>query len=547
MRKAPDMWRRWNERMGYGLHRLQLQIACRGVELCKPGGRLVYSTCSLNPIENEAVVCALLRRYTGALRLCEPLEQIPSLKRARTLETWRVRAECGTWYDGWDALPEAQRAAGKLKESFFPPTDAERAAFGLARCLRVLPHNQNTGGFFVALFEKTREVDNVGAGGSGAERPPAKAPKAKAAVGAAAAAEPPVSEPSAKQRKLDDGADAAEAAPTVPPVATVATVPFAAPVDPAAPRTKLHASSDNVSSVLHGREGKAACERMFALRPELVESLAEFYGIDSARLPLDQLISRSTVAKTIFLISVRTGASERASEGGSTSRAQRCSRTGREHDADPCVRRLGHHLIRASTRGPIRACACPPPACPQDKVLEILRQDASTKLAVMNTGIRLLEWTGLRDQECQYRLCQEGLLTLVQNGHITKQVVRAPVSDLLHLYQKRSGVRADELTPETYRQLLSLRTGCFALVSEIDDAEMSEPQPAGAAAAAGPQRKHTFVCAAMWSRKQSIDVLVPKVEANSFIVWVADVPGVAPTRREQSQAGIAQAAAAAAQ
>ena len=36
------------------LHRKQLQILCRGLHLLKPGGRLVYSTCSLNPLENEA-------------------------------------------------------------------------------------------------------------------------------------------------------------------------------------------------------------------------------------------------------------------------------------------------------------------------------------------------------------------------------------------------------------------------------------------------------------------------------------------------------------
>ncbi|KAJ0989894.1 hypothetical protein J5N97_008250 [Dioscorea zingiberensis] len=42
--------------MGNGLHRLQVEIAMRGIALLKVGGRIVYSTCSMNPVENEAVV-----------------------------------------------------------------------------------------------------------------------------------------------------------------------------------------------------------------------------------------------------------------------------------------------------------------------------------------------------------------------------------------------------------------------------------------------------------------------------------------------------------
>ena len=41
--------------------RAQASIAVRAAQLVKPGGTLVYSTCSLNPVEDEAVVAELLR------------------------------------------------------------------------------------------------------------------------------------------------------------------------------------------------------------------------------------------------------------------------------------------------------------------------------------------------------------------------------------------------------------------------------------------------------------------------------------------------------
>lgn len=53
LRKNPDVWIKWKITHALNLHGVQYRIARRGAELLDIGGRLVYSTCSLNPVENE--------------------------------------------------------------------------------------------------------------------------------------------------------------------------------------------------------------------------------------------------------------------------------------------------------------------------------------------------------------------------------------------------------------------------------------------------------------------------------------------------------------
>jgi 16S rRNA C967 or C1407 C5-methylase (RsmB/RsmF family) len=81
LRKSPDLWKKWSPASGVDLHTLQLEIATHAARLLKVGGRLVYSTCSLNPLEDEAVVAALLRRSNGALRLADVSSSLPGLER----------------------------------------------------------------------------------------------------------------------------------------------------------------------------------------------------------------------------------------------------------------------------------------------------------------------------------------------------------------------------------------------------------------------------------------------------------------------------------
>ncbi|XP_036752630.2 RNA cytosine C(5)-methyltransferase NSUN2 [Manis pentadactyla] len=153
MRKNIDVWKKWTTLNSLQLHGLQLRIATRGAEQLVEGGRMVYSTCSLNPIENEAVIASLLEKSEGALELADVSSELPGLKWMPGISHWKVMTKDGQWFAEWDDVPHSRHA--QIRPTMFPPKDlGELEAMHLERCLRILPHHQNTGGFFVAVLVK---------------------------------------------------------------------------------------------------------------------------------------------------------------------------------------------------------------------------------------------------------------------------------------------------------------------------------------------------------------------------------------------------------
>lgn len=254
VRKNVMIWRDWTYANGNGLHKMQLQILLRGLDLLADGGRLVYSTCSLNPIENEAVVAEALRtaqtqgmhvelvdtrshpefapfaplvRYPGVTdwKVC-PLKNFSQLRQAQRKQargdqqhhqggeshvpkeeaattadspataTTESAAEGGAkptpkdeepkpeqqqqeemeaateteatgpkmpWFSSWDDVAaEFPHEAEKVPKSFWPQGDEEQ--LNIPRCMRIYPHLQNTGGFFVAVFHKAGSHQSMAPG-----------------------------------------------------------------------------------------------------------------------------------------------------------------------------------------------------------------------------------------------------------------------------------------------------------------------------------------------------------------------------------------------
>ena len=105
-------------KLAQGFSNLQYQILRSGVLATKVWGEIVYSTCTLNPLENEQVIWKILKEFEGkiALMRVEIDEKSPGLMQY------------------WD-------------ENLLSQEDAQKVA-------RFWPHKQKTGGFFIAKLKK---------------------------------------------------------------------------------------------------------------------------------------------------------------------------------------------------------------------------------------------------------------------------------------------------------------------------------------------------------------------------------------------------------
>ena len=161
-----QVWSRWNPEFGASLHMLQLRLALRSIALLRVGGCLAYSTCSLNPAEDEAVVAELLRRCGGSVevvdvRAGEALEgngdgvvHDAAAKSRPGVCDWPVYASAQGEMDGDESTLRVPEPGSRgFPRSLWPPTKGETALRKqLRKCLRFWPMDNDTGGFFVCIL-----------------------------------------------------------------------------------------------------------------------------------------------------------------------------------------------------------------------------------------------------------------------------------------------------------------------------------------------------------------------------------------------------------
>jgi 16S rRNA C967 or C1407 C5-methylase (RsmB/RsmF family) len=116
IRKNPDAFEEWSRSHVKGVSAVQRAVLARAIQATRPGGTVVYSTCTFAPEENEAVLDGVLESEA-----CDIVPFDLPLSHRSGVTEWRESE-----YD-----PRVQSAK------------------------RIYPHHNDTGGFFCAKLEVT--------------------------------------------------------------------------------------------------------------------------------------------------------------------------------------------------------------------------------------------------------------------------------------------------------------------------------------------------------------------------------------------------------
>lgn len=169
IRKDAHILPNWTPQTSNALHGLQTQILVRALQCLKPGGIMCFSTCSINPIENEAVVASALEQVQKLKRPSIEVKLVPipetnGVKLRPGVKHWKVadyrfddidtgeggnEAASLRWYETYE-----DAVAGLMEHATPTLWSRKEDEFNLEHCGRLWPHDNECGGFFVALLQR---------------------------------------------------------------------------------------------------------------------------------------------------------------------------------------------------------------------------------------------------------------------------------------------------------------------------------------------------------------------------------------------------------
>ncbi|KAG2584603.1 hypothetical protein PVAP13_6KG313800 [Panicum virgatum] len=430
IRKGHEMWRKWNSGMGNQLHLLQVNIAMHGIALLKVGGRMVYSTCSMNPVENEAVVAELLRRSGNSVELLDVSSELPELVRRPGLSTWKVQ-DRGSLFQTHDDVPHDRKNV--VLPSMFPSSNGTEethtvrgdvevniddrsslkncnieetrkinhdtdglsinsnkkldctsnilnSKFPLHRCMRIVPHDQNSGAFFIAVLHKLSPLNGCQIQGTKIQHPPAKGITVQ-----------PQKEPEPETRLYE---------------------------------TILTHQQNNVSKVVDSAEVLESSRAESGDRMKL-QKQSRWKGVDPVLFFKDEVVIKSIIS--FFGIK----------------------------ESFP----LQGHLVTRSTDNARRIYYVSKSV---KKILE-LNAEVGEQLKIVSLGIKMFESHRSKDCcSCAYRLSYEGLSLLLP--YVSKRILYASPLDFHRLLQYRSINFAHFVDARFGEEAASLMPGCCVVV-----------------------------------------------------------------------------------
>ena len=176
LRKNKMVRKKWKIEFGLENHFIQSKILDNAIRQCKNDGYIIYSTCAINPIENEAVVCNILEKYKDEIELinCSKKLRDMKIKFREGMIKWKVCIDIDKdknyiWKEKYSDVKNDRN--GLIKESMFHEiytykNNHPSALFkftdplNLRNCVRIYSHENNSDCFFIALIHKKNNFSN---------------------------------------------------------------------------------------------------------------------------------------------------------------------------------------------------------------------------------------------------------------------------------------------------------------------------------------------------------------------------------------------------